>query len=133
MSNWREIRKAFELIETLLRLSNDKSCHGYIRAKEYLEKYSSYRYSDDFDTVEKWDQKKKTLLKSIRDKNKELEQLRKDNERLEDAIIFTTNKLEKMGAAGREEDGTFTSTSDWKLARQLMDYLSKALEDKENE
>ena len=75
MGDWQVIRKSFEIIDSLLNFTSDKSCHTYIRAKEFSVMYGSYRYSEDYDTVEKWDKRYKLLLKSIREKNKRIKQL----------------------------------------------------------
>ena len=85
MSDWQEIRKSFELIEYLLKMSKERSSHTYIRARDYLKKYGSYRYSEDYDTIEKWVVRKESLLESIRSKNDEIAKLRKENKRLSTA------------------------------------------------
>ena len=51
------------------------------------------------------------------------------NNQLAFAIKNASNRLLGIGSAGYEEDGTFTSDSNWKCARQIIDELQKALEE----
>ena len=55
------------------------------------------------------------------------DELKVENQRLTEAIEKASNHLVGIGSAGYEEDGTFTSSPDWKCARQVIDDLQKAL------